>query len=104
MPERASWANLAAYLAIILCSSSLALSRLLAVDLLSKLPIPSKCEVKLLPSGKPLWEGIGEGGTMWERLRVFSGCSGNRGRLFFCLSGTHRKDFLSDCPIVLLGD
>lgn len=70
-----------------------------------------------------MWEGIGEGGleligvsrivgrglidatyTMCERLRVFSGCSGNRGRLFFCLSGTHRKDFLSDCPIVLLGD
>lgn len=41
---------------------------------------------------------------MWERLSVFSGCSGKRGKLFRCLSGTQRNDFLNDCPIVLLGD
>lgn len=41
---------------------------------------------------------------MCERFKVFSGCSGNLGKLFFCLSGTHRKDLRSECPIVLLGD
>lgn len=41
IPDRCSCANFAAYLAINLCSSSLALSKLLAVDLLSRLPIPS---------------------------------------------------------------
>ena len=42
--------------------------------------------------------------TMWDKLRVFSGSSGNLGILCFDLSGTHRKDFLNECPICLLGD
>lgn len=42
--------------------------------------------------------------TIWERFKVFSGSSGNLGMFTFPFSGTHRKDFLKECPICLLGD
>lgn len=42
--------------------------------------------------------------TICERFNVFSGCSGNLGILFFCLSGTHLNDFRRECPMVLVGD
>lgn len=41
---------------------------------------------------------------MCDRSSVFSGCSGNRGRLFFPFSGTHLKLFRREWPICLLGD
>lgn len=42
--------------------------------------------------------------TMCAKSNVFSGCSGNLGKLFFPFSGTHLKLFRKECPICLLGD
>lgn len=42
--------------------------------------------------------------TMWDKSNVFSGCSGNLGKLFFPFSGTHLKLFRKEWPICLLGD
>lgn len=42
--------------------------------------------------------------TMCDKSNVFSGCSGNLGKLFFPFSGTHLKLFRKEWPICLLGD
>lgn len=42
--------------------------------------------------------------TMCDKSNVFSGCSGNLGKLFFPFSGTHLKLFRNEWPICLLGD
>uniref|UniRef100_A0A6B0UQX3 Uncharacterized protein n=1 Tax=Ixodes ricinus TaxID=34613 RepID=A0A6B0UQX3_IXORI len=53
---------------------------------------------------KPLWVGIGDGGTMCARSRVRSGSSGNCGSPRLGRSGTHRNDLRREWPSCLLGD
>lgn len=111
-----SFASRAAYRAIIVCGSSLELKVLCIVCspivfiivLSSDRPVARESKVDVrsyIPSLNPLWwEGKGDGGTMCERFKVFSGWSGNFGRtVVVCFSGTHRKLFRSEWPICLLG-